>query len=93
MTCCVHAWAKLTLSLLRDVKESLYAGSRQQQDLPLSGEAVLQALQDRSEAPLLPASYSVMALLAFMPMAFFYVMDPRAIEAQQAHVDDTQKLL
>ncbi len=44
-------------------------------------------LQDKREAPQLPASYSVMALLAMVPIAFFTVMDPRAIKAVQAHND------
>lgn len=49
--------------------------------------APAQVLQDKREAPQLPASYSVMALLAMVPVAFFTVMDPRAIKAAQAHDD------
>ena len=32
-----------------------------------------------------------MALLAMVPIAFFTVMDPRAIAAQQAHDDSMQQ--
>ena len=42
-----------------------------------------QALQDMQEAPQLPASYPVMALLAMVPPAFFAVMSPRAEAAMQ----------
>jgi hypothetical protein len=35
------------------------------------------------EAPQLPASYPVMALLALVPPAFFAVMSPRAEAAMQ----------
>jgi len=47
----------------------------------------VKVLQDKREAPQLPASYSVMALLAMVPIAFFTVMDPRAIKAVQMHND------
>ncbi len=43
----------------------------------------MQALQDIQEAPQLPASYPVMALLAMVPPAFFAVMTPRAEAAMQ----------
>jgi len=43
----------------------------------------VQALQDIQEAPQLPASYPVMALLAMVPPAFFVVMTPRAEAAMQ----------
>ena len=42
-------------------------------------------LQDKREAPQLPASYPVMALLAMIPIAFFTVMNPRALAAMDAH--------
>ena len=54
-------------------------------DHHMHGAKPYQALQDKREAPQLPASYSVMALLAMVPIAFFTVMNPRAIAAQQAH--------
>ena len=44
----------------------------------------LQVLQDMQEAPQLPASYPVMALLALVPPAFFAVMSPRAEAAMQS---------
>ncbi len=47
----------------------------------------VKVLQDKREAPQLPASYSVMALLAMVPIAFFTVMNPRAIKAVQVHTD------
>ena len=54
-------------------------------DHHMHGAKPYQSLQDKREAPQLPASYSVMALLAMVPIAFFTVMDSRAIAAQQAH--------
>ncbi|DBB09903.1 TPA: hypothetical protein ACH3X3_001510 [Trebouxia sp. C0006] len=56
-------------------------------DHHLHGAKPYQVLQDKREAPQLPASYSVMALLAMVPIAFFTVMDPRAIKAVQMHND------
>ena len=44
---------------------------------------LLQLLQNKQEAPQLPASYPVMALLALMPSLFFLVMDARAEAAMQ----------
>lgn len=49
---------------------------------------MLQALQDMQEAPQLPASYPVMALLAMVPPAFFAVMTPRAEAAMKLHQPD-----
>lgn len=60
-------------------------------DHHLHGAKPYQILQDKREAPQLPASYSVMALLAMVPIAFFTVMDPRAVAAQQAHDDSMQQ--
>ncbi len=52
--------------------------------------ACFQILQDKREAPQLPASYSVMALLAMVPVAFFTIMNPRALAAQHADNDGVQ---
>ena len=73
---------------LKRFSKQLKLVSDQQLRTPVS---CAQVLQDKREAPQLPASYPVMALLAMIPIAFFTVMNPRALAAMDAHDDGNKE--
>ena len=50
----------------------------------VAGHVRVQALQDNTEAPQLPASYPAMVLLALVPPLFFSIIDRRLDDYQEA---------